>query len=183
MIPLEERIGDWRFAGASGALGGAVRLVEDFAGAMKLGNPDTGFLRGLLEPMTWVNEWNYPQQTPIDGVGEHRLVLCVQGDAPYDDVGACIVEVPSLVGSPFERRSPEAVFPEEWRDSAIEWVLENGTERFGPPPPEVEAAIEDESRPEDWTRWAHDWEKFRSWEDLFPRPRERPGTRRRRRGS
>jgi hypothetical protein len=30
-VPIEERVGEWRFAGASGSLAGAVRQVEAFA--------------------------------------------------------------------------------------------------------------------------------------------------------
>jgi hypothetical protein len=165
MIRLEERFGEWRYAGVSESLADAVRRVEEFARTM-LGSPESGFLRSLFG-MTWVNEWNYPQQTPIDGVGPHRLVLCVRSDAPYDDVGACIVEIPSLVGSPFEGRLPETTFPEEWRESAVEWVLEKGTERFGPPSPEIAEALAYESQPEDWMRWTKNWEEVRSWRDLL----------------
>jgi hypothetical protein len=97
MVPVEPRIGEWRYAGDSRSLADAVRQVGRFAAA-KGANPNDGtaLLRCLLEPEVWEEGWHFPPTAPVEGLGPHRLVLCVQSDAPYDDIGVCIVEVPPV---------------------------------------------------------------------------------------
>jgi hypothetical protein len=60
-------------------------------------------------------------------------------------------------------------------------VLEQGAERFGPVPAEVEAAIQAETRPEVWAGWLPRWKEIRDWHELIPglsRGRQpRPGQR------
>jgi hypothetical protein len=173
MLPLEERIGEYRFAGASRSLAEAVRRVEEFADAMHLHNPGRpgGLLRVLLEDNTgagYDSEYEYPREAPIELDVPHRLVLCVQYGAPYDNLGACVLEVPALAGSAYDGRPPETDFPEEWREAVVEWVLEQGGERFGPVPPAVEAAIRDETRPDVWAGWRRRWAEFSGWEGLVP---------------
>jgi len=124
MIPLAEREGEYRFAGASRSLAEAVRRVEEFADVMRLRNPSRpGVLRLLLEDNTGKgsdSEYEYPRTAPMDLAAPHRLVLCVQYGAPYEGLGACIVEVASLAGSPFEGRAPETEWPEEWPETPEE---------------------------------------------------------------
>jgi uncharacterized protein (TIGR02996 family) len=174
MVPLEERVGAYRFAGASRSLAGAFRRVEEFADAMQFATmmfPDreyNGVLRFLLEECDTDHEEVYPRKAPVDVTGPHRLVLCVEYGAPYEGLGACIVEIPWLEGSPYDQRPPETDLPEEWREGAIDWVLEQGEERFGPAPAEVEDAIRAEIRPEVWGGWVPRWKDIRSWQDLLP---------------
>ena len=172
MIPVEERIGEYRFAGASRSLAEAVRRIEEFGDAIALNQPESprGLLRMLLEDNPdegYDSEYAYPREAPIDLAEPHRLVLCVQYGAPYDDLGACVVEVPTLAGSAYDGRPPETEFPEEWREGTIEWVLEEGVKRFGPVPPEVEVAIRAEERQEVWGGWQRRWADFGGWQDLM----------------
>jgi hypothetical protein len=176
MIPVEERVGEYRFAGASHSLADAFRLVEEFADAMLLFHDPQqrshGFLRTLLEDNTGEGsdgEYEYPQVGPLDVGTPHRLVLCVQYGAPYDDVGACVMEIPALAGSPYEDRQPETEFPPEWREPVVELVLQKGSKRFGPPTKTVEAAIEGEVRPKVWSAWLKRLEESNSWEELIAR--------------
>jgi uncharacterized protein (TIGR02996 family) len=173
MVPLEERVGEYRFAGASRSLAGAFRRVEEFADAMQFATllfPDrefNGLLRSLLGEMDLGDEYSYPREAPVRVAGPHRLILCVQSGAPYEGLGACVVEIPWLAGSPYDQRPPETDFPEEWREGAIDWVLEQGAERFGPVPAEVEAAIRAETRPEVWGGWLPRWKDIRGWQELM----------------
>jgi hypothetical protein len=119
-IPVEERIGEWRFAGAGGSLADAVRRVEEFADAMHLNDPERpgGLLRLLLEDLPdtgYDNGYMYPRKAPLEVGVPHRLVLCVQYGAPYEGLGACLVEIASLAGSPFEGLAPETDLPQQWQ--------------------------------------------------------------------
>lgn len=120
-IPVEERIGDWRFAGATGTLADAVRRAQEFADEMGLRDPDRpgGVLRLLLENTSdtgYDSEFMFPRKSPVTVTGPHRLVLCVQDGAPYEGLGASVVEVESLVGSSFDGRAPQTELPEQWQD-------------------------------------------------------------------
>ncbi len=118
MIPAEERIGEWRYAGAATSLAEAVRRVGWFCAAMGGGHDEgVAMLRRLLEPEVWEEGWHFPAEAPVVVSGPSRLVLCVQGDAPYDDVGVCIVEVAALAGSGYEGRVPETERPMGWDDA------------------------------------------------------------------
>jgi hypothetical protein len=173
MVPVEERVGEYRFAGVSRSLAGALRRVEEFADAMQFATmmfsdrEFNGLLRWLLEEMDSDDEYGYPRKAPVRVAGPHRLILCVQYGAPYEGLGACVVEIPALAGSPYDQRRPETDFPEEWREGAIDWVLEQGAARFGPVPAEVEAAIRAETRPEVWGGWLPGWKDIRGWQELL----------------
>jgi hypothetical protein len=122
MIPVEERLGEYRFAGASRSLAEAIRRVAEFADAVGLRDPrrPEGLLRVLLEDNPgegYDGEYEYPKEAPIDLAEPHRLVLCVQYGAPYDDLGVCIVEIESLAGSAYEGRAPETQPPEGWGEA------------------------------------------------------------------
>jgi hypothetical protein len=173
MVPVEERLGEYRFAGVRHSLAQAIRLVEDFATTMLMSDPadHRGLLRSLLEDHTeggYDSKYVYPQKAPVGIDVPHRLILCVQSGAPYDYLGVCILEVSTLAGSHYDGCEPETDFPEEWREGFIEWVLEQGTKRFGPVPAEIEAAIQDEDRQEVWGTWRQRWAEFKGWEDLVP---------------
>lgn len=120
MIPVEERFGEYRFAGASASLARAARQVDHFTEMMGLQDPtNPEYLRYLLEHVGeggYDAEYQYPKRPPVTVEGPHRLVLCVQSPAPYDHFGVCIVEVGSLSGSGYEGKQPETDPPEEWNE-------------------------------------------------------------------
>lgn len=168
MIPLEERIGGWRFAGVSDSLAGAVRRVESFNSQM-LGPSDEPLLLPLFRDMTWVNEWNYPTTPPLEVSGLHRLVLCVVGDAPYDDHGGGIVEVETLAGSGYEDRPPDLSIPEEWQKrTVLDWLVAEGTQRFGEPPDDILDALALDATLEHLTRLRDNWPDISGWDALLP---------------
>jgi hypothetical protein len=108
-LPVEERIGEWRFAGASGSLAEAVRQVGHFGRAMGMPDPDA-FLGWLLEENQdsgHEHEYSYPRTPPRIVSGPHRLILSVRNAAPYEGIGVAIVEVESLAGSSFAGFGPE----------------------------------------------------------------------------
>jgi hypothetical protein len=112
-IPVEERIGEWRFAGAGRSLAEAVGRAEQFAAVMGLSEPE-GLLRRLLEtnPDTgYDHAYSYPRAAPRAVSGLHRLVLCVRSGAPYEGLGVGIVEVETLAGSSFAGVAPETEPP------------------------------------------------------------------------
>jgi hypothetical protein len=113
-IPVESRIGEWRFAGASSTLAQAVRQVEEFVAVM--GMSDTKpMLQQLLEDHDDTgsdNEYEYPRRMLWTVYGPHRLVLCVRSGAPCEGWGAGIVEVETLAGSGYEGVAPETHPPE-----------------------------------------------------------------------
>lgn len=174
MVPLEERIGAYRFAGACTSLAGAVRRIDQFAledMGFDLDNPS--HIRFLVEEVTeggYDGESHYPKSAPVGVAGTHRLILCVQSPAPYDHCGVCIVEVASLNKSGYEGKEPDTTPPEEWHEPAIEWALEKGTEQFGEPSEEMEDAIRNETRLEVWGTWAKRWDEFTEWADLLKPP-------------
>jgi hypothetical protein len=175
-IPVEDRDGVWRFAGASASLAGAVRQVEAFADALHFatlvfpGREYNGLLRFLLEENGEADEYCYPREAPVRLAGPHRLVLCVQYGAPYEGLGACVVEIAALAGSPYEQRPSETDFPHEWCEGASEWVLKEGAARFGPAPVEVEDAIRAETRTEVWAWRFARWKDIQGWQELLAGP-------------
>lgn len=118
MIPVEARIGEWRFAGASGSLAEALRRVGEFMLTMGTDEP---VARSALA--AWLQEdaltawtklrdaWSY-KDLPLDEIGEHRVVLFLEGQAPYDDCGACVLELDDL--GPWAERAPQTEWPETW---------------------------------------------------------------------
>src|SRR5262245_37369561 len=120
-VPIGEREGEWRFARASGSLAAALRQVEAFADALDfathlfLDREYNGLLRILLDE-SGVDDYSYPRKAPVRVADPHRLVLCVQFGAPHEGLGACVVEIPALAGSPYARRLPETHFPAQWRE-------------------------------------------------------------------
>jgi len=167
-IPLEERIGEWRFAGAAKTLAEAVRRIERFAVAFQISDTARAkFIAGLLRSCSEGKEM-YPKTSPREVSGPHRVVLCVQYGAPYEGLGAAIVEVESLDGSGFDKQKPESELPKQWRKMSVQWVLKMGTKQFGPPSDEVKAAIKAEKRSAVWGTWRRRWKRFKSWADLMP---------------
>jgi hypothetical protein len=169
MVPLEERYGEYRFAGGGETLTDVLLAVESFAQVMRLVQPDDpGLVKRLLEfNGTGPDDYCYPRKAPIADLGEHELILCVQSGAPYDDHGVCIVELPALAGTRFEGRAPDTIFPREWRRPSLDWLLEEGEKRFGPPPSSAVSAIRRQRKRKVWTRWVQEFEKIRGWKDFL----------------
>lgn len=126
MIPVEERIGEWRFAGTADSLGEAFsRLVRL---ALKIGMTEKSadsILREWLEQEAlevWTDvskAWSY-DALPLSEIGAHDVVLFAEGQAPYDDFGLAVLEIATLQGSPFKDRAPEDSPPPEWSDAEAE---------------------------------------------------------------
>lgn len=119
-IPLEERIGEWRFAGASRSLAQAVRQVEVFIAELRRVAPGlpVDLLRELLDGTAGceADEFVYPRESPCEVGCPHRVVLCVQYSAPYEGLGVAIIEVESVMASSFAGVRPQTDPPEEWQD-------------------------------------------------------------------
>jgi hypothetical protein len=162
MVPTASRFGDWLFAGVSRSLADAVDRAEEFiAPRGSTGEVGTSLLRYLLEPEEYEEGWHFTETAPIDGLGPHRVVLCVQADAPHDDAGVCIVEVPRPADSAGEFAELAVA---GWRVEAVARMQEAGTRLWGPPPPDVRATLEQRSRPADWTRWSQsEWGENPKW--------------------
>jgi hypothetical protein len=119
-IPVEERIGEWRFAGSSDSLRDAMRNVTTFCLAIGMFEPDRdGFIELLEfladhESLATDQDWETGLDAEFDAF-DYRLVLAGEGDAPYDDLGLCIIEVESLEAVGFVGRPPETSIPDEWQ--------------------------------------------------------------------
>jgi hypothetical protein len=121
-IPIESRIGEWRFAGTSSSLAQAVRQVEEYVAVMGLSDTQP-MLRQLLEDQDDTgcdNEYEYPRRVLWTVDGPHRLVLCVRSGAPCEGWGVGIVEAETLAGSGYEEVAPETHLPEQWQDDENE---------------------------------------------------------------
>jgi len=81
MVPTASRFGDWLFAGVSRSLADAADRVEEFIAPQGAAAGRTPLLRYLLEPEEYEEGWHFSGTAPIDGLGTHRVVLCVQADA------------------------------------------------------------------------------------------------------
>jgi hypothetical protein len=121
MIPIEERIGEWRFAGAAASLAGAFERLGTFGVDLRWTSEEDDWQKLL---MSWLEvgaldieqpleeAWSY-RNLPLRDLA-HRVVLFAEGGAPYDDFGLCIVEVATLAGTPFENKAPETERPSSW---------------------------------------------------------------------
>ncbi len=124
MIPAEERIGEWRFAGTATSLLPALHRIVHFAVeiGMTQRSPD-GLLQDWLEQEAlevWTDlskAWSY-ESLPLGEIGNHQVLLFAEGQAPYDDFGFCVLELPTLTGSPFQDRAPETARPEGWSEAS-----------------------------------------------------------------
>jgi hypothetical protein len=122
MIPREERMGEWRFAGRAESPAEAAEVLDSYIRVMGLdpegsASPALVWLNaGAMQVSTDVGEaWSY-RNLPLARIGKHEVVLLAEGQAPYDDCGLCILEVPSLDGSPFASLAPEIRRPRSWDD-------------------------------------------------------------------
>ena len=134
MIPVEERIGEWRFAGASRSLGQALQRVGEFVRRMGACEKESETMLSewlqseAMEVWTDLSQsWSYGD-LPIKEIGKHRVILFLEGQAPYDDAGACVLEIESLDGSLWAERNPETERPATWAERDPE---EDGTDEGG----------------------------------------------------
>jgi hypothetical protein len=116
-IPLEERMGEWRFAGHSDSLQAAMRNVATYCLNMRLVDVDHDGFEELLEltasELATDQDWQSIWDAEFEAL-EYRLVIAAEGDAPLDDSGFCIVEVESLEAVGFVGRRADTSIPEEW---------------------------------------------------------------------
>ncbi|MBX7222456.1 MAG: hypothetical protein K1Y36_21080 [Blastocatellia bacterium] len=122
MIPVEERLGEWRFAGVCPSLVQALHQLSLFASEVGLTTVDEEiplqqWVRNeALEIVTNPAEsWSF-SGLPQHEIGPHQTILLGEGQAPYDDFAFCILEIESLDGHPFANRFPETHQPEEWSE-------------------------------------------------------------------
>lgn len=121
MIPITERIGQWRFAGTATDFGGALSRLGELS--LRLGqkaDDPLAALRPLCEdgPVAFGGDkyrerWSLSMLETAE-LGAHEIVVFGEGQAPYDDVGVCIFEVPDLSGHPFAARPIEDHIPKAW---------------------------------------------------------------------
>lgn len=121
MIPVEQRVGEWRFAGAAWSLAGAFDRLAEFGAAMGFElDPETGrpsFAEWLgSEAIEFLPrlEDGWSALPHIGGLSGPRVVVFAEGQAPYDDSGLCVLEVEAHEAEPFFRRAPETQRPAEW---------------------------------------------------------------------
>lgn len=118
MIPVEERIGEWRYAGAAESQAGVLAALQSFQQALFGDWLPAGFsFADWVENMDMdlAGAWSYrylPLEDPDQR--EHQVILFAEGGAPYDDAGLAILEIPSMAASPFAGRSPEIKRPGAW---------------------------------------------------------------------
>lgn len=131
---MEERIGDWRYAGHASTLGEALARIDAFQREMHAlawaGEPEETYepLEMLTELLT-ADVLEMPDE-PSSGyayahlsryeIGPHRVILFGEGGAPHDDMGLCIVEVPTSTHALLQR-APENERPETWPAPGEEW--------------------------------------------------------------
>lgn len=136
-LPVEERIGQWRFAGASSDLAAAIEQIGAY-GASMMRRPDESPVEQLasmmegevLEIGTPETVWGYRKNAtfqdvldeqdedeegeplPVEKLPPYQLILFAQGGAPYDDFGFAIVEVKTL--GAYQGRKPDTRRPSTW---------------------------------------------------------------------
>lgn len=111
MLPVEERVGRWSFAGKGKTLAEALTALETFAEAWNLRRSGT-LLADLLANEQAIDfavhprsAWSYAS-LPLASIGPHTLVFLAEGGAPYDDFAVCVLDVPSFRGAAITRRKP-----------------------------------------------------------------------------
>lgn len=123
-LPVEERIGEWRFAGTTRNLAAAIEQIGIYENTMfarpedRALEPVEGMLEGdVLEIGSPETVWgDNPERTFQDSLVEklppYRLIVYALGGAPHDHLGFAIVEVRDL--GRYARRKPDTRRPEEW---------------------------------------------------------------------
>ena len=125
MIPVAERFGQWRFAGAATDMAEAFERLDSFLTRMN-DDPETRIsFRELAElevldyPDSLDTCWSAPFWAKRD-IGPVSVEILAEGGAPHDEVGFAVLAVPSLEGHPYATRSVESRHPATWDDPAAD---------------------------------------------------------------
>jgi len=114
MIPVIERIGEWRFAGVARSGKEIGPLLDGYIHVMGMSvaeeKPAHHWLTsGMHVYSNMRDSWSFKG---LPEVGDHRVIFMAEQGAPYDDTAMCVVEIPSLEGTPFEHMAPETEPPD-----------------------------------------------------------------------
>jgi hypothetical protein len=135
MIPVIERFGQWRFAGAARNLGEAFERIEALLGKLAGAADGTPSLRALAEssvldwPVSRDESWS-ACDIEARGLGAATFEVLAEGGAPYDDGGFAILAVETLDGHPYASRGMESRRPEAWSEGDYEEDLERDPEEW-----------------------------------------------------
>ncbi len=123
MIAIEERIGEWRYAGHADSFAGVVACIDAFADALGFPASEQSGPRlaewleiDALQIGDETTEWWSLDDLELEELGEHRLVLFGEGGAPYDDFGVCVIELGSVEGTRLAGLAPQTERPDTWPD-------------------------------------------------------------------
>lgn len=104
MIPIIERVGEWRFAGTATNFGQALQRLGEFIAELPIrewsGPPLTALAEfGTVEGIAYSDDevregWSYPPEH--EDLSDHEIVVFGEGQATADDFGLCVLEVPSF---------------------------------------------------------------------------------------
>lgn len=125
MIPVVQRIGQWRFAGAATDLDAALRRCEALINHWHLDPRERANwpqypagLRRMIDgnyleyPRDLSASWSDPAAgRPLESV---RYVILTEGGAPMDYIGFAVLELATLDGHPYADRPPESKPPLSW---------------------------------------------------------------------
>ncbi|MCA9660663.1 MAG: hypothetical protein KC486_20140 [Myxococcales bacterium] len=120
MIPVIERFGQWRFAGAATTMGGAFERLRALGERLTGGSGDADdALRSLAEQevLTYctslADSWSGGDFADR-GLHDATIELLAEGGAPYDDFGFAVLSVRSLAEHPYATRPIEGRPPSCW---------------------------------------------------------------------
>lgn len=116
MIPVEERIGEWRFAGRGDDLVAAFEAMRQFCAELGMtGAADVSmFVTELraMEALAFEVSGSFAERWDGAALPPHRVVLLAEGDAPQDDVGFAVLEADHF--GAFAAFEPETARPDSW---------------------------------------------------------------------
>jgi hypothetical protein len=135
MIPVIERFGQWRFAGAARSLAEAFERLEALLGKLAGEVDGPPSLRALAEssvldwPASREESWS-ACDIEARGLGAVTFEVLAEGGAPYDDGGFAILAVETLDGHPYASRGVESRPPEAWSEGDYEEDLDRAPEEW-----------------------------------------------------
>jgi hypothetical protein len=135
MIPVIERFGQWRFAGAARNLDEAFARLEALMTAFTT-TGEWNTMRSLAE--CEVLEWPGPDAAwstgdlEERGLGPFTFDMLGEGGAPHDDFGFAILSLPTLQGHPYATRGIESRPPEAWNGGDYQTDLERARDEWIP---------------------------------------------------
>jgi hypothetical protein len=135
MIPVIERSGQWRFAGAARNLAEAFERIEALLRKLAGEVDEPPSLRALAEssvldwPTSLEESWS-ACDIQARGLGAVTFEVLAEGGAPYDDGGFAILAVETLEGHPYASRGVESRRPEAWSEGDYEADLDRAPEEW-----------------------------------------------------